>query len=60
VGCNLVGVNAFLHEPDLAGDMFAGDGQAEHLFHPRRDWLDRAYETLPPPYCVPLSNSNGI
>jgi hypothetical protein len=54
VGCNLVGLNAFFVRTDLAGDLFAEEGQAERLFQPRRYWLDRAYRTLQAPFLRPF------
>ncbi len=42
VGCDVVGLNAFLVREDLCGDRFA-EGDAQRFWHPRRWWLDRAF-----------------
>lgn len=42
VGCDIVGLNAFFVREDLCGDRFA-EGDAQTLFHPRRWWLDQAF-----------------
>jgi hypothetical protein len=44
VGCDVVGLNAFLVREDLCGDRFV-EGNAQTFWHPRRWWLDRAFPT---------------